>query len=106
MTLSSYNRYRFETDPTERRDMEAFQEFLEEMLGPLLDNDANDNNFLREISLTTTETVVRHQLGRQLLGWKLIRKDANADVWESQAPDEAFLYLQATADVTVSIEVF
>ena len=106
MTLPSFNRFAFGRDPVTRADMEAFIEFLEEMLGPLLDNPANDTNFIGDVQLGTGGRAISHQLGRQLLGWKLTRLDTDANVWESQPPDNTFLYLQASTDCTVSIEVF
>ena len=52
---------------------------------------------------------INHGLGRELQGWQIIRKDANANVWDSQGsnniPDKT-LVLNCSADVIISLWVF
>lgn len=56
----------------------------------------------------TSAAMVRisHKLGRKPQGWYEVSKKANAVVWETQEPDSRYLYLQSSADVTVSLYVF
>lgn len=71
---------------------------------PILDGVLTD-----EIDLSTSITNVEHKLGREPLGWIVVAKDANADVWEVTAnnPDRArFLRLDASVTVTVRLWVF
>tara|TARA_R110002020_G_scaffold82627_8_gene204961 strand:+ start:908 stop:1258 length:351 start_codon:yes stop_codon:yes gene_type:complete len=52
---------------------------------------------------------VAHKLGRRYVAWSVVRKSADSGVWESDysqpANPEKFIYLTATADVTVDIVV-
>lgn len=63
-------------------------------------------NLLENISLGTADTDVKHKLGRNLVGWIIIKINANETVWESGAVDNKFLPLQASGDVTVTLWVF
>ena len=61
------------------------------------------------VVLSTTPVNVEHKLSRPLLGWIVVRKNADARVWEDQATtvDGAkFLRLDASAAVTVTLWVF
>ena len=56
---------------------------------------------------TAAETRVLHGLGRTPVGHIIVKRSTQAlDVWESSDADKDALYLQAGADVTVSIWVF
>jgi len=58
--------------------------------------------------LGTSPVEVSHGLNRNIEGWIIIRKNAEADVWESSASatPEKTLPLQASAAVTVTIYFF
>lgn len=52
---------------------------------------------------------LEHKLGRKLIGWQVIGKNAAADIWDSQATElkpELFLTLNASGAVTVKLWVF
>lgn len=60
-------------------------------------------------------TEISHYLGRELLGWVVIRKSANANVWDSQASNtiaggyagvDKTLLLNVSANVTLQLYVF
>lgn len=62
------------------------------------------------VSLTTgTANKVSHKLGRKYVAWTVVRKSANADVWEdnysSPSNPGKFVVLQCSADVKVDILV-
>lgn len=62
------------------------------------------------ISLTTgTANKVSHKLGRKYVSWSVVRKSANADVWEdnysSPSNPNKFIVLQCSADVKVDLLV-
>jgi hypothetical protein len=59
--------------------------------------------------LAAGDNVVSHMLGARLVGWSVVDKDAQSDVWKSSsvnpAPDRV-LILKCSADVNVALEVF
>lgn len=63
-------------------------------------------NAVKDIALTTSGLTVAHQLGRVPQGFFITAINANATVWQTQASDERFLYLDASATVTISIWVY
>tara|TARA_Y100001973_G_C5202016_1_gene338577 strand:+ start:1656 stop:2006 length:351 start_codon:yes stop_codon:yes gene_type:complete len=65
---------------------------------------------ITKVSMTAgTPERVAHKLGRDYIAWTVIRKSANADVWESNytSPDSRskFVVLDCSADVTVDLLV-
>lgn len=52
------------------------------------------------------EMKLAHGLKRGVQGWSLTRKSTHADVCESRAPTDEYLYLAANADVTISLKVW
>jgi hypothetical protein len=61
-----------------------------------------------QVVLGTSPVEVSHGLNRNIEGWIIIRKNAQADVWEpsvSVTPEKT-LPLQASAAVTVTIYFF
>lgn len=61
---------------------------------------------LKDVAIGTSETVIAHKLGRNPQGWIIVEKNANSDVWSSSTKDGRFLYLMATAAVTVTLYVW
>ena len=105
MTLPSFSRFRAGRE-LKPEDFERFQDRLEEMLNPLLNNPGNDSARLEDVEIAMTMTSIPHKLGRTPRGWRIVRINAGVTVWESQDPGENFLYLQASGAVTVTLEVF
>jgi hypothetical protein len=88
-------------------DVSKLQERLQEFFVPLVNNPMLDGLLLTNINVGTSETKVEHQLRRAPIGWIIVNKSANADVWQSSgALNTAFLNLQASAPVTISLWVF
>lgn len=56
-------------------------------------------------SVTTSTATIKHGLGRRPLGWLILTKDANADVWETSRSNTD-LVLDSSATVTVDLWVF
>lgn len=83
------------------------QERLQDFFAPLLINPTLDGTLLTNVQLTTAETNVGHKLGRKPIGWIIVRKNANAEVWEpSSLYPASFIQLQASANVTIDLWVF
>lgn len=57
-------------------------------------------------AIATTETPVRHGLGRVPLGWRPYSPADFANIKQTKAPDSVFVYLAASSAVTCGIEVF
>lgn len=58
--------------------------------------------------LSASGLTVSHGLGRDIQGWVVIRKGAQADVWEAsnQPTASKTLVLESSANVTISLYVF
>jgi hypothetical protein len=58
------------------------------------------------VLLTTATTLVPHQLGKKPIGWIIINKNAQADVWcdTTQTTTADRIPLRASATVTVDIQ--
>lgn len=79
------------------------------IINPVLNNPANQSNILKNVVLASGDNVVNHLLGRNLQGWSIVRKNAAADIYDKQSTNQTpglTLVLNASAAVTVSIEVF
>jgi len=86
------------------------QSNLEIFFKPLLNSEIIDGILLKDVILTTgSVNKVEHKLGRKLLGWMVIGKNANATVWDSQATNttlDSTIDLNSSANVTVNLWVF
>lgn len=68
-----------------------------------------DGVLLKNVVLSSAATnKVSHTLGRTPVGYFIISKNANANVYDATAADlpTLFLYLNTTANVTVNLWVF
>lgn len=69
-----------------------------------------DSVVIQDVTLTSgIDNEVEHKLTRPIQGWQIIRKNANADVWESSTvnttPSSAVI-LRSSATVKVTILFF
>lgn len=86
-------------------DVAKLQDRLQEFFAQFIGNPLLNGVLLTNVSLSSTATNVEHKLGRPHLGWIIVRKDANADIWESDTT-KSFVKLTADANVTVDLWVF
>lgn len=67
------------------------------------------NNHTVSATIGTGDSAVNHGLGRKLVGWIVVGKNANATVWESETanprPSDQII-LKATAEVKVTLYFF
>lgn len=86
------------------------QENIDNALAPVLNSAIIDGILLQDVVLATGLTnKISHKLNRKPLGYIVIAKNANAQVWDSQATNllpKSTLELLCSADVTVSLWVF
>lgn len=86
---------------------------LSRVLSVILDKAHLDSQVLVGITIKSGSVQnVAHKLGRRLVGWKIVRQRGSAILWDSQddktvaSAPELYLYLHASADVVVDLEVF
>ena len=89
-------------------DSDVIQRNTKEFVKQLEDNIILDGILLNDIVITTADTVIEHKLNRKFQGWMIVRKNANADVWESatQTLESKFITLKSDTTVTVSIYIY
>jgi hypothetical protein len=66
-------------------------------------------NLVANVSVSTTATGVEHGLNRQPLGFIVVDRTSNTQVWRSATPSaapEKLLMLEASATTTISILIF
>lgn len=91
-------------------DLASNQNFqaLKNMATQIIRGKLLQNVFIENIELGTGVTAVSHTLDKRPQGWFIVRKNANADVWEpseSVSPTKV-INLQASSPVTVDIIFF
>jgi hypothetical protein len=94
---------------TDDKDLQAFQDKMETFVVPFVTCAIIDGILHNDIQLQTgTVFTLEHRLGRALRGWIVVKKSAQADVWDSQATNQvkSTLLLNSSANVTVSVWVF
>lgn len=65
-----------------------------------------DGQVLKNISLITGQpNIINHKLNRNLVGYIVIRKDTNADVWDSSSSTPALTILLYT-DVNCKVDLY
>lgn len=78
-------------------------------LNPLLANLLVQGHVLDGVALASGATTVNHGLGRDLVGYLVILKNANVTIWDSQSTNQRpnlTLILNSSGTVTVSLYVF
>lgn len=95
---------------TQDQDSSKFERYVNQALVPLVQSPIVNGVLLKDVVLTAGQTtLVEHKLGRELLGWSVVRKRANSTVWDSQDSNQfssKSLALQCSANVTVDLWVF
>lgn len=90
------------------RVLNQVQENVAQALKPLLESSIGSGRVIDSIAIVSgTPKTVEHKLGREFKGWIVVRKNADANVWESTSsiPSKT-LILNADANVTISIWIF
>lgn len=91
-------------------DLSAVQDNIVRSLSSLLVKEILDGQILKNISLASGSiNKVSHLLSRPVTGYIVIKKNANATIWDSEssnAQKDLFLTLNTSANCTVSLWVF
>lgn len=105
MALKAFRRVR-----TDREDVKQLQDAVANTFQTILGRQIIDGLLLEDVELVTGSIqTVEHKLGRKLAGYIVVKRDAEATVWDSQAAStlpEKTLSLNVSANVTVSLWVF
>lgn len=68
-----------------------------------------DGTTLADIVVSVGSNTINHTLGRKPLGYVLISKDQNGDVWSGQAANKSAdktLILNSNQNMTISLRIF
>lgn len=68
-----------------------------------------DSVIVKNVAITTNDTIINHKLNREVQGWQIVRQNANAVVYESSTVNtqpSSTIILKASANCTVSILFF
>ena len=79
------------------------------ILDVLLGNPSLNCSILQDVSLANGTTVINHRLGRKLQGWRVVRIDGAATIYDQQDSNpnpQLTLVLVSSAAVITSLEVF
>ena len=65
------------------QEFNSLQDSIEQAVNPIIDSRIVDGVYIKEVDLSTADTFVEHKLGREPLGFIVVRKFAAGDVFES-----------------------
>lgn len=95
---------------TTNNEVRQLQDATAAVFRTMSDREILDGQLLRDISLVALAvTRLDHKLGRDLIGWSVVRKSATCDIWDGQADNISpgrSLLITASQDVTISLWVF
>ncbi len=83
----------------------SVQSNIEKSLSPLSRLEIVNGNLIT-VAVTTADKQVEHLLGRLPIGWIVVGKDANANVWQTAAFNDSYITLQASTTVNLTLWVF
>jgi len=96
----------FDQITTEDADLNRVQDRIANALSPVFAARVVDGRLVESVALTTSAQSIAHGLDRAGVKWIVVSPDADARVWQTQAADSRFVYLQASAAVNVNLWVF
>lgn len=79
------------------------------IIEPFLNNPTNKGQLVSGVVLAVGSNTISHGLGRPLQGWKVVRINAVATLYDTQASNatpESTLLLTSSAVATITLEVF
>lgn len=105
MAIKSFRRVR-----TDREDVKQLQDAAAATLQNIVNKEILDGRLIEDIALVSGSVqTVEHKLNRELKGYIVVKKSANATVWDSQGSNDLSaktLHLNVSSNVTVSLWVF
>lgn len=86
-------------------DLERVQDNISTAYDSAVSNPLLNGSFLTDIALSVGDNTVSHKLFRIPVGYLIVLKNANSDIYNGEMNDR-FLILNASVAVTVSIYIF
>ena len=84
MAIKRYKKFYISPYNPLARELNTVQDSIEQVINPLADSRIVDGNYIKEIDLThSVDNLIEHKLGREPLGWIVVRKFAAIDIYES-----------------------
>lgn len=78
---------------------------VESAITPVLQCKLLDGHILSDLELVSGSNRIEHKLGRTLIGYFPVRQSNASTIYDTSI-DDKFLYLTASANITVSLWVF
>jgi hypothetical protein len=91
------------------RNISQLQSNVEQAVSDVIKAPILNGRLLEDVELTSAPTRIEHKLGRKPSGYIIVKRNADAQVYDSLASEESpalFLPLISSANVTVSIWIF
>ena len=82
MSVGQFKKVFAQLESPSSREFNTGQDHLEQVLTPLTNSRIVDGVYIKEIDVSV-DNLVEHKLGREPLGWIVVRKFADANIWES-----------------------
>lgn len=89
--------------------IEQLQPKWASIINPMLANPSLNSLILKDIQLQVGSNSINHRLGRDLQGWRVIRKRGSADIYDTQDDNQIpqlTLSLVSDTVITIDLEVF
>lgn len=84
MTLRRFKKVYAPQESTIAREFNSLQDNIEQSVNPVIDAQIINGVYLKEIDLTgSADNLIEHKLGREPLGFIVVRKFAAGDIYES-----------------------
>ena len=84
MAIKKYKKFYISPYNALATELNTVQDSIEQVITPLTNSQIVDGNYLKKIDLThSVDNLVEHKLGREPLGWSVVRKFAAIDIFES-----------------------
>ena len=93
---------------TQNKELTQLQNSIARIFLDLLGLEILNGRLIEDVAVETTQTAVSHGLGRELRGWFVVEKTANVRIFRVKPTENVTttLYLDTTADATISLWVF
>lgn len=95
---------------SESTDLNKVQDNIDNAFSYLVQDPFTSAVLLKNIKLTAgNDNIINHKLGRNLIGWILVRKRGPGDIWDKQDENtipNLTLILNTSQDVVVDLRVY
>jgi hypothetical protein len=91
---------------TQVKDLSLMQSRWISILNPVLENPTTNLTILKNVSLVSGDNTVPHLLQQMQQGWVILDINAAATIYRYAPFTDTYLYLHASAPVTINLGVF